>query len=363
MDTVNLSPANQTIIQKQQVATQPKVETKTEEKKDNKKLLIAGAAAAAALAIAGIAIYKGKNTTKLQDIKFDKGIAKKNDELFTGVVKDKLKNGDKVTLEYVDGVIKKSSIKGSKTLEKTFETNDAGHKIVKTIENGKEKVFDITQRQDEVKLDQKKLNKLLNDKTLSSEELSKQSDEIIFKNNKQKEEIKKAVEDKKVLEAKEKAIKEAQEKAAKEVEEKAAEESARAIIELKRAEKVKDEGNFTQRLEYIKDLYDDEYSNYRLSNKKLGEFLEKEVPREYIEAMSNTFIDNLYAQYSEEKIIKNFRKLIAGEDFDMTPEKLKKITNGDASSRAALEGYLTGGYTDKERVQLIELIKQALNKK
>lgn len=149
MNTVNLSSANQTIIQKQQqTVTQPKVETKTEERKDNKKLLIAGAAAVATLAIAGIAIYKGKNTTKLQDIKFDKGIARKNDELFTGVIKDKLKNGDKVTLEYVDGVIKKSSVKGSKTFEKTFETNSAGHKIVKTFQNGKEKVFDITQRQD-----------------------------------------------------------------------------------------------------------------------------------------------------------------------------------------------------------------------
>lgn len=165
--------------------------TKIEEKKDGKKMLAIGAAAAATIAIAGIAIYKGKGlgkNVKLQDIKFEKGIAKKGDKLFTGIVKDKLKNGDKVTLEYVDGVIKHSTRSGQRNFEKAFQTNEAGHKIVKTFENGKEKIFDITQRQIDVKKEQAKLEALLKDKTLSSKELAKKAGEIKYKSvNNQKE--------------------------------------------------------------------------------------------------------------------------------------------------------------------------------
>lgn len=217
------------------------------DKKDTAKKVAIGAGIAAGI-IAVAAIIKNKKfpkSVKLQDIKFDKGIANTVDgNKFTGVVKDTLKSGDKVTLEYVDGVIKHSKVSGSRNFEKTFETNEAGHKIVKTIKNGAEKVIDITQKQADVLADQTKLDKLLKDATLSSKELSKQASEINFKSKNQQKQIENIVENKKAAEQKAKieAEKVAQEKAKIEAEklaqekakaeaEKAAQESAEVFIE------------------------------------------------------------------------------------------------------------------------------------
>ncbi len=82
-----------------------------EQKKNGKKLLAAGAAAAASVAVAALAIKKGKlpKATQVADLKFNKGIAMKGDELFTGVAEHVNKKGDKFLLEYEDGVLLKSS--------------------------------------------------------------------------------------------------------------------------------------------------------------------------------------------------------------------------------------------------------------
>lgn len=112
------------------------------EKKGNGRKILAGLGIAAAAVGAGYMIFKGKgkkaleagkkmlgNTgediakvakgkaddvaqataAKLSDVKFDKGIAKKGEELFTGTIDDTLKSGKKVTLEYKDGKIMKST--------------------------------------------------------------------------------------------------------------------------------------------------------------------------------------------------------------------------------------------------------------
>ncbi len=110
-----------------------------EEKGGKKKLALA----LGALAIAGaaaVAIYKTSKGqgVKLADITFEKGIAslKEGGEKFTGVIKDTLKNGDKVVLSYKDGVIQESTREGSKNLQKTFSTAKNGSRIIKIIENG-----------------------------------------------------------------------------------------------------------------------------------------------------------------------------------------------------------------------------------
>ena len=113
-------------------------------KKDNKqKLALAlGALGAVGAATIGIAMKakKGKvadvadmaqdGVKKLSDIKFEKGIAKQGDNLFTGVIEDTLKSGKKVTLEYTDGKIKKSTIDNN---FRNFYYTDNGKLLGKTV--------------------------------------------------------------------------------------------------------------------------------------------------------------------------------------------------------------------------------------
>jgi len=98
--------------------------TETKEKKPFSKIKIAAVIAGAA-AIAGAVVYavKHMNVSKLSDITFSNGIASKGEEKFTGVVKDTLKNGDKIVLNYKDGVIQKSKKYSGKkkVLEKVFD--------------------------------------------------------------------------------------------------------------------------------------------------------------------------------------------------------------------------------------------------
>ena len=96
---------------------------KQPEIKDGKKKL---ALALGALGIAGavglgIAFKrKGLCATTLKDIKFSNGIAKKNGGNFSGKIKDTLKNGDKIILEYKDGILQSSRRNGKQTFQKTY---------------------------------------------------------------------------------------------------------------------------------------------------------------------------------------------------------------------------------------------------
>ena len=100
------------------------------------------------MAVAGIAIAKGKKPTKLlSDIDLNKGIATlKNDgSSFTGKIVDTLKNGDKVVLEYKDGILKSSERTGKKNIRKIFDKID-GNKIVNIETNGTKVTANITEK-------------------------------------------------------------------------------------------------------------------------------------------------------------------------------------------------------------------------
>ena len=76
--------------------------SKTENNKDAKNQTakyIAIAAAAVAVTAGAIFAFKKGKSVKLENIKFDKGIASlKDGTKFTGKIKDKLKNGDKIVM-------------------------------------------------------------------------------------------------------------------------------------------------------------------------------------------------------------------------------------------------------------------------
>ena len=126
-------------------------ETKTTstEVKDGKKKLALALTALGVTAAAGIAIYKASKgqAVKLSDIKFEKGIAslKEGGENFTGIIKDTLKNGDKVILEYENGIIKNSSRTGANiSLRKIFTNDENGERLIKIIQNGKKRIVEST---------------------------------------------------------------------------------------------------------------------------------------------------------------------------------------------------------------------------
>lgn len=219
-----------------------KTENNKTAKKQTAKYIAIAAAAVAVTAGAIFALKKGKSV-KLENIKFDKGIASlKDGTKFTGKIKDKLKNGDKIVMEYADGVLQKSTRSGAKNIEKVYEVAQNGDKIVKQTIDGVQKApVNITKITNEVKSQQSKLQAILKDVNLSSQELQQKTGEINFKSAKQKEYIKNTIADKKDAELKAKAeaeriAKEAEEKAKAEVERIAKEKAAKEAEEKARAE-------------------------------------------------------------------------------------------------------------------------------
>ncbi|MBQ8634829.1 hypothetical protein IJX73_02075 [bacterium] len=213
MQDVSLSQANQILINKQEVVnsnnTNPieKPEVQLVEdgcEKMNKALLALGVIGAAGITLAcalhGKNVNKLKNApideiqkqvTKLNDISFTKGIAKKQDgTLFTGVVEDVLKNGDSVVMEYKDGVIKSSKRTGKKQIEKTFIKNSSEELAVSIHEDGKASFVNVTQMANKAKADNDKLAALLNDNAkMTSAEFKAQTDRIKYKNKQQQEQV------------------------------------------------------------------------------------------------------------------------------------------------------------------------------
>lgn len=105
------------------------VQEKTPEQiKDGKKKLALAAASVAVIAIAGIAItakIKSGKPVDLSEIKFDKGIAKKGDELFTGTIKHANKAGN-FELKYKKGKLISSTKTGSGNFVKNYKYNKDG---------------------------------------------------------------------------------------------------------------------------------------------------------------------------------------------------------------------------------------------
>ena len=113
-------------------------------KKDNKgkvaKIIAIGAAIAAATAGIIYALKKGKsiNLDTMTSEKFKQIQADK----YTGKIKGKLKNGDKIVMEYVDGVLQKSTRSGKINIEKVYETGNIGKivSVTKTVDGVTTKV-------------------------------------------------------------------------------------------------------------------------------------------------------------------------------------------------------------------------------
>lgn len=205
-----------------------------EKNEDGSKKLLGTLAALGAIAAAGVgialAIKKGKNPVKgLSDINFSKGVAKLDSgKNYSGVIQDTLKNGDKITLQYADGVLKKSTRNGSINFEKVYETLEDGSKVVTKTQGDKVVKTNITDIQNAAKDAQKDLEHLLGRKDeLDISDFKKQADAISFKSKKQQGEIndilthKQAVIDEKIAqEEAQRAAQKAEEEAAKKVGEK-----------------------------------------------------------------------------------------------------------------------------------------------
>ena len=274
--------------------------TENDKTKKHKALKYIGIGIAVLTAVAGtiLAVKSGKSV-KLDSIKFDKGIASlKDGTKFMGKIKDKLKNGDKIVMEYADGVLQKSTRSGAKNIEKVYEVAQNGAKIVKQTIDGVQKApVNITKITNEVKAQQSKLQTILKDVNLSSQELQQKTSEINFKSAKQKEHIKNTIADKKDAELKAKAEAEriakeaeekakaeaeriAKEKAAKEAEAKAKAEAAlnKRILEIKHAEDKDIVLNQNLSQDDYKVLFDysdlSNGSNYHVVSDEMSSFLE-----------------------------------------------------------------------------------------
>ena len=108
MEVNKLSLANQSYLNKP-VSQETTPQEAPKEVKNGKKKMVAALAGLAILGATAVMIFKGRGkqasdileesneaiTKNLSDIKFDKGIAKQGDELFSGVIEDTLKNGQK----------------------------------------------------------------------------------------------------------------------------------------------------------------------------------------------------------------------------------------------------------------------------
>lgn len=207
MESVKLSNANQAYLNKQKPIINEAAPSANQQpiENDNKKIKLALAAlGAVGVAItAGVAIIKHHNTSKiieegkeqatklLSDIDFNKGIASlKDGTKFTGVIEDTLKNGDKITMQYADGVLKKSLKAGDENFEKVYETLKDGSKIVTKTQGENVVKTNITEIQNNVKKAQKDLKELLNKKDeLDISEFKNQADTIEFKSKTQQGEI------------------------------------------------------------------------------------------------------------------------------------------------------------------------------
>ncbi len=158
------------------------------EKNNNKKLTIALAALGVAAA-AGVAIALKKRAPNLKNINFQKGKAflKGKTEGYTGLIKDKLASGDKIVLEYKDGILQKSTRVGAVNFEKVY-TRKNGDLFVKSIGAKGTREVNISAIQKNVKKSQDEISELIKNKDkISYEEFKQKIPNIKYKNKKQTE--------------------------------------------------------------------------------------------------------------------------------------------------------------------------------
>lgn len=120
-------------------------------------------------------------------------------------------------MEYVDGILQKSTRKGKVNFEKVYETIN-NEKMVKKTVNGITTEFNITKTQQEAKIAQEKLKAILKNDALSANELKKQTEAIKFKSKNQKKKISSTIQNKRNAETELKAKLEAEKAAAEKAE-------------------------------------------------------------------------------------------------------------------------------------------------
>ena len=150
--------------------------------------IIAGATTLLAAGIGIFAFVKGKGSTKPANTPWKDYLSNLKDN-YTGKIKGNLNNGDKITLEYKDGKIVKSSRKGKENFTKTYETRN-GESIVKKIEDGKTTDINLTETREAVNKSQSDVKNLLDKKdSISLDDFKQQAADIKYKSKVQKEEL------------------------------------------------------------------------------------------------------------------------------------------------------------------------------
>jgi len=192
------------------------VELSTKKNNTKKKIAIV----AAILAVVGLVatainhIKKGR-PVDISKITFDKGNAlAENGKAFTGTVQKLYDNGDKVLIDYKDGLIQKSKRIGENAFEKVYRRDVGNNLTVDITKNGITQTFKSANNNLDVKFDGSRVKELLEDRAgLTSSEMQAEADKIKFKSKKQIAQIEEKIKQKQDKEAailKEKAEKEAQ---------------------------------------------------------------------------------------------------------------------------------------------------------
>lgn len=150
--------------------------------------IIAGATTLLAAGIGIFAFVKGKGSTKPANTPWKDYLSNLKDN-YTGKIKGNLNNGDKITFEYKDGKIIKSTRKGKENFTKAYETINS-KKVVKKTEGGKTTEWNLTETREAVNKSQADVENLLySDDLLNPEVFKQQAADIQYKNNIQKEEL------------------------------------------------------------------------------------------------------------------------------------------------------------------------------
>jgi len=143
---------NNNTIPSKIIQTQQREKVKTKENIISNKTIATVAVGAATLAIvfAGIGL-KNNPPKKLQDVVFKNGKAfLRNGEDFSGKIKDVLKNGDSVILEYKNGIIQKSNRVGSVNIKKVYDRSGIDE-VVHIYRDGKETIVNLTKKINDTK--------------------------------------------------------------------------------------------------------------------------------------------------------------------------------------------------------------------
>ena len=150
-NTANIQNIRQN-AQQQNAVTQPSAAFHAKEAGENKlKKAVTALSIAGITLAAGVGVYYLTNgkAKKPSAVDFKKGFTfkKGSTKEFSGKIKHKTKDGDKITLVYKNGVLQNSKRRGRISFDKTFSTLN-GEKLVKTTSEGLTTEVNITKLHD-----------------------------------------------------------------------------------------------------------------------------------------------------------------------------------------------------------------------